>query len=273
VRRRSAGAVAAGLATLAVLVAPTAAPANDAGSVTHTAGAVTATIKWDKADGYGVGNPQLFVVRQGVRYDLTIADICQEGCVLVPDDDPTDASGSSILKVADLDGDGEPEVLVDTFSGGAHCCLTARLLTFDGTGYAPKDFNYGDVGYQLKDLDGDGRPELVGQDPVFSGAFTAFAASAFPPLVLHADHGRFVDVTKRFPALVRKDAAARLKALRKAKKGDDVRGILAAYVADQYLLGKASVASRELARQRRAHRITTSFKPYLLKKLHAWGYR
>jgi hypothetical protein len=270
VRRRSRGATLLALALLALL--PATASASDAGSITHTAGAVSTTLAWDQADS-GVANPRLTVTRAGVRYDLTIADVCAEGCILVGDDDPADASGSSMLKVADLDGDGEPEVLVDSFSGGAHCCLNARLLTFNGTGYTPEDFNYGDVGYQLKDLDGDGRPELVGNDPIFSAVFTAFAASAFPPLVLHADHGKFVDVTKRFPSLIRKDATARLKDLRKAAKGDDVRGVLAAYVADRYLLGQASVASRELTRQRKAHRITASFRPYLLKKLHAWGYR
>jgi hypothetical protein len=260
------------LALAVLALVPAAASASDAGSITHTSGAVSATLAWDAAE-LGVANPRLAVTRAGVRYDLTIADVCEEGCILVADDGTADANGSSMLKVADLDGDGEPEVLVDSFSGGAHCCLTARLLTFNGTGYTPKDFNYGDVGYQLKDLDGDGRPELVGNDPVFSGVFTAFAASAFPPLVFHADHGTFVDVTRQFPSLVRKDAAALLKDLRKAKKSDDVRGVLAAYVADRYLLGQASVASRELARQRKARRVTASFRPYLLKKLHAWGYR
>jgi len=259
------------LAALALLAAPSLASANDAGSVTRTVGTVTASLEWDKAD-YGIANPRLAITRAGVRYDLTIADICDDGCILVPDDATTKAE-DSILKVADLDGDGEPEVLVDTFSGGAHCCLTARLLSWDGTGYQPRDFEYGDVGYQLKDLDNDGRPELVGYDPVFSSAFTAFAASAFPPLVLHVSKGRFVDDTKQFPALIRKDAAARLKELRKARKGDDVRGVLAAYVADQYLLGKGSVATKELDRQRRAKRTSASFKPYVLKKLHAWGYR
>lgn len=272
-RRRSPRAVVTALAAalLAILAGPSLASANDAGSVTRTVGGVTATLEWDKAD-YGVANPRLAVTRAGLRYDLTIADICEEGCILVPDDATTKAEAST-LKVADLDGDDEPEVLVDTFSGGAHCCLTARLLTWDGTGYQPKDLSYGDVGYQLKDLDGDGRLELAGQDPVFSSAFTAFAASAFPPLVLHVSKGKVVDDTKQFPALIRKDAASLLKDLRKARKGDDVRGVLAAYVADQYLLGKASVATRELDRQRKAKRISQSFKPYLLKKLKAWGYR
>ncbi|WP_445149291.1 hypothetical protein [Baekduia sp. Peel2402] len=259
------------LAALALLVTPSLASANDAGTVTRTVGNVTATLEWDKAD-YGIANPRLAVTRAGVRYDLTIVDICDEGCILVPDDANTKAQ-ESVLKVADLDGDGEPEVLVDTFSGGAHCCLTARLLSWDSTGYQPRDFEYGDVGYQLKDLDNDGRPELVGYDPVFSSVFTAFAGSAFPPLVLHVSKGKFVDDTKQFPKLIRTDAASLLKALRKAKKGDDIRGVLAAYVADQYLLGKASVATKELDRQRKAKRISASFKPYLLKKLHTWGYR
>jgi hypothetical protein len=271
-RRRSAAAFAAalGLALCGASAGPAA--ANDAGSITHGAGAVSATFAWDRAED-GVANPRLFVVRDGVRYDLTIADICLEGCIAVTDDGIEDPAANSALKVADLDGDGEPEILVDVFSGGAHCCLTARLLTWNGTGYTPKDIDYQDVGYQLKDLDGDGRPELVGSDPVFSAAFTAFAGSGFPPWVLDVDHGTTVDVTRKYPKLVRADASSWLKLLRKAKRDDDVRGVLAAYVADEYLLGRGSTGTREVDHQRRAGRVTKAFKPYLLKRLKAWGYR
>jgi len=264
----AAGALAAGLG--GVGAAP--APANDAGKISKSGGPVSATLEWDAAD-FGIANPRLAVIRDGTRYDQTIVDICDVGCILVADDAPDDPSGTSMLKVADLDGDGEPEVLVDTFSGGAHCCLTARILTWNGTGYTPTDVEYRDVGYALKDADGDGRPELVGQDPVFSTAFTAYAASAFPPLVYRVDHGKLVDVTRRFPKLVRTDAARLLKDLRKARRGDDVRGVLAAYVADQYLLGKGSTGLKELDRQRRKGRVSKGFRPYLLKRLKAWGYR
>jgi hypothetical protein len=247
------------------------AQANDAGKLTVTKGNVTAALEWDGAE-VGVSNPRLSVTREGARYDLTIVDICDVGCILV-EDEAGDPPGSSMLKVADLDGDGEPEVLVDTFSGGAHCCLTARLLTWNGTGYTPTDVDWRDVGYRLDDADGDGRFELVGQNPVFSAAFTAFAASAFPPLVYQVDHGKLVDVTRKYPKLVRADAAGLLKDLRKARRGDDVRGILAAYVADQYLLGKGSVGTKEIDRQRDKRRVSKSFKAYLLKKLKAWHYR
>jgi hypothetical protein len=266
------GVAIAGAVLAALMGAAGPAAANDAGSITHAAGDVSATLQWDKAD-YGISNPRLFVVRAGVRYDLTIADICGEGCIVVPDDGNADPSGTSALKVADLDGDGEPEVLVDTFSGGAHCCLTARLLTFDGTGYTPKDLSYGDVGYVLKDADGDGRPELVGYDPRFSAAFTAFAGSGFPPQILQVRHGTTVDVTRKFPKLVQADAKTRLKDLRRARPGDDIRGILGAYVADRYLLGQGRTGTAEIDRQRRAGRVSPGFKQLLLRRLHAWKYR
>ncbi|HEV7753789.1 MAG TPA: hypothetical protein VGO71_19710 [Baekduia sp.] len=260
----------AGVALAAGIAGAAPAAANDAGSVTHSAGAVTATIEWDKAD-FGIANPRLYVVRDGVRYDLTIADICEAGCIVVPDDGGDPAT--SAVKVADLDADGEPEVLVDTFSGGAHCCVTARLLTFNGSGYTPKDIAYRDVGYALKDADGDGRPELVGYDPRFSSVFTAFAGSAFPPQVLQVDKGATVDVTRRFPSLVRADAKRRLRDIRRARRSDDIRGLLAAYVADQYLLGRATVGTTEVDRQRRAGRVSKGFKKELLRRLKGWKYR
>jgi hypothetical protein len=269
VRRRSRLGLLAAFAAAGAVVLPSAALANDAGSVTHTAGAVSATLEWDKAD-LGIGNPRLFVTRAGVRYDQPIADIC----IVVPDAGIEDASQSAV-KVADLNGDGEPEILVDVFSGGAHCCVTTRLLSWNGaTGYATKDIFWGDLGYVLEDADGDGRQELVGADPRFSAAFTAYAGSGFPPQVLAVGAGGVVsDVTRAFPKLVRADAAKRLKVLRKARRGDDVRGIAAAYVADEYLLGRGMVGTRELDRLQRKGLVTAKFKPYVVKRLKAWGYR
>ena len=78
----------------------------------------------------------------------------------------------------------------------------------------------------------------------------------------------------RFRALVRRDAKAWRKELRKAERRRyDVRGLLAAYVADEYRLGAAATARRELDRQLRAHRITRAFRSLLLRRLKAWGYR
>lgn len=263
--------VAAGAVAILAAAVPTAACANDAGSITHTSGAVTATVAWDAAD-FGIANPRLTITRAGAAYAITVSDICSDGCSVVPDEATTKPSDSA-LKVADLDADGEPEVLLDTFSGGAHCCVTARLLTWNGAGYTTKDLAYGDVGYTLRDADGDGRPELVGYDPRFSAAFTAYAASGFPVQVLQVQAGATVDVTRRFPTVVAKDAKRQLADLRHLRKSYDVRGILAAYVADLYNLNQGGKAARELDRQVARHRVTKGYKKLLLRRLRAWGYR
>jgi hypothetical protein len=242
-----------------------------AGSVTHSAGAVSATLAWDATAGGDAGdlaidNPRLWAVRAGTRYDLTIADICDVGCVLTADS----PSFPSILKVVDLDGDGEPEILADTFSGGAHCCLTTRIERWDGTSYESQDVQWGDVVYRVRDTDGDGKPELIGADDRFAYAFSAYADSGFPLLTYNLVGGRVTDTTKQHPKLIRSDAARWLKAVR---GGGDIRGVLAAYAADEYLLGKGSTATREIAHQRKLKHISKTFGPFLLKKLHAWHYR
>ena len=84
--------------------------------------------------------------------------------------------------------------------------------------------------------------------------FTAFAASAFPIQIWHFDHGRLIDVTRNYPAEIERDADQLWRLYQRFRSGrDDPRGVLAAWVADQYLLGRgdegwATLAS--LARKR-----------------------
>jgi hypothetical protein len=247
----------------AALAGAAPAAAHEAGSVTKTDGAVTATLSWDAAE-LGVSNPRLAVNRAGAEQAPSLADACLVGCILT-----TDA-----LKVADLDGDDEPEVLVDTFSGGAHCCLSLRLYRWTGAAYARTSISWGDVGYALRDLDHDEVPELVGADPMFSSAFTAFAASSFPPMVLRWDAGKTDDVTRRFPGLVRKDLGVQRTLLRRTiRRHQDVKGVLAALVADQYLLDRGPAGLKEVDRQRKARRVGKGYKKSLLKFLRRGGYR
>jgi subtilisin-like proprotein convertase family protein len=146
------------------------------------------------------------------------------------------------VRVRDLDGDGEPEVLVDLYWGGAHCCyytdvyryVCARGAYRLGVGF------WGDLHPTLRDLDGDGRPEFETGDDRFAYVFTGFATSVFPIRILRFDHGRFVDATRRFRRLIRRDAA-KLYALYRSerrKPNGDVGGILPAWLADEYLLGR-----------------------------------
>ena len=279
-RRRRAAAAAAVLALAAL---PGAASADDAGSLTASAGAVQATLTWDKAE-LGVANPRLAIVRGGAAlFDASPvagSDSCSEGyCSFL-------ASGKrkSALQVVDLNGDGEPEVLVDAYSGGAHCCALTEILAFNGTGYGVTEAYWGNTGYELQDLDVDGKPELVGYDDAFAGAFSSFAASFFPPRVVDYDpsiKGALRDVTDHFVALIRKNQRQALHALKRARRQHyETLGIVAAYVADMYLIGDNDAVRPYLKRARKRGDLRTisgraprSFERKLLAFLKKQGYR
>ena len=143
------------------------------------------------------------------------------------------------LRVRDLDGNGEPEVILDLYTGGAHCCYVSRIYRYVASTYVPRKYSWGDPSYALRDLDGDGRPEFVTADDAFAHAFTAYAGSALPIRIWKYRAGPMINVTRSFPGLVRKDAATLWKEYLAERKSEfpDPRGILAAWMGDQYLLG------------------------------------
>ena len=179
------------------------------------------------------------------------------------------------VTVRDLDSDGEPEVLVDVFTGGAHCCTLTQLFTWNGTGYDRRTHGWADAGYTLEDLDRDGRPELRSADARFAYAFASYAGSAMPLQVWQVDGGRFEDVTAGFPDLVRRDAARWLRIWRgrRGKRDMEPNGTLAAWVADMHVLGKAKTAGAQLRVALRRKWVTRGFVRDLNTFLKANGYR
>jgi hypothetical protein len=284
-RLRSAPAAGAGAALALALVLPGVAGASDGGAATASAGAVQATFTWAAAQ-YGNKDPHLVVTRAGApAFDgspVAAGSACAQagaGCIFA-------ASGKrdAPLQVVDLDADGEPEVLVDAYTGGAHCCAQTEILRFDGAAYATSEASWGNIGYELKDLDGDGRPEFVTADDAFSYAFSSFAGSYHPPLVLDYDpaaKGSFSDVTRRFPALVSKNMKDALHALARARRQHyETLGAVSAYAADLYLLGRGREVHPYLVRARKrgdlrdgSGRNARSFERRLLAFLHKQGYR
>lgn len=160
---------------------------------------------------------------------------------------PFDTGFGNPLHVVDLDRDGEPEVLVDLYTGGAHCCFSTLFLRFDGRRYRGLMHVWGNVGYRLARLDADG-PELVSADDRFAYEFASFAQSAFPVQIWRYERGSLLDVTGDYRYAVRNDANQlwnsylRLRGQPQA----DVRGILAAWLADEYRLGRAAEGWKQI---------------------------
>lgn len=95
------------------------------------------------------------------------------------------------------------------------------------------------TGYQLKDLDQDGLPEFAGYDNSFAYTFASFAGSGFPVQIWQYRQGKMLDQTRRYPKQIYASAFDHWKWYQEAKKKDyEVKGLLAAYLADKYLLNQ-----------------------------------
>ena len=238
---RARSTLAATAAAFAALVPPALAK-----SETATAGAVTATLSYDHdQDAPEWRNLQLTIARGAVQ--VLAADPHTGDCE-GPYCAPAGFEERPSVAVDDLDGDGEPEVILDLYTGGAHCCYLSRFYRFDGTGYVPADRNFGDPGYRIADLDGDGVKELITRDYRFGYVFTAFAFSLMPVRIYDLRAGAWQLVTERFGDEIRKDAKANWKYFLKARRYNEPRGAIAAWAADEFMLGHRDTARRTLRR-------------------------
>jgi hypothetical protein len=197
---------------------------------------------------------------------------------------PTVTHGSKAIDVVDLDADGEPEVVLDLYWGGAHCCTWSEVYRWEPTAkrYDRVRYVWGDNDYDVRDVDGDGRPELVTWDDRFAYAFTSFAGSSFPVQVLHYEAGRMVDVTRHHLDLVRADAAEQQRRYEEVTGTENEdRGALGAWAADECLLDRCDAALAEVHRRTPTSTTTTDFAPepyatferHLRTKLTRLGYR
>ncbi|MEZ5102228.1 MAG: VCBS repeat-containing protein [Thermoleophilia bacterium] len=252
-RARGGIAVAVAAVAAATLWAGAASAAAPLKRLTDTDGQVTATVTFRKASFSFARNVALTVARSGT---VVLSE------KLLDAEGKPDASLPTGATVTDLDGDGEPEVLVDQFSGGAHCCEYTRIYRFDGTTYSSVVVDWGNYGHSLEDLDGDGVPELRTSDDRFAYTFTAYVASVPPIRILRYQAGVLSDVTRSFPALVRRDLRANWKLLQRiAKQRDDIRGVAAAWLADKYLLGEEKAGWTTL-RDLRKRGLLRGFPPW-----------
>jgi hypothetical protein len=242
-----------GLLAAVAAAAMAGAPAALAATQTASSGDVSATFSYKgKVPNYS--HLRLTITRAGtVAYDHKVTDTATCGTLCWP------ASTTSSLKALDLDADGEPEVLLSLYSGGANCCFVEQVFSYDAaTGtYAKASQNFGDFGASIKRLSGGVR--FVGANYAFKYAFTDGADSGEPILIVKFAGGRFLDDTRSYPALIAKDAKRWLTAFKHDLKNGV--GVLAAWAADEEQLGHSRLVTSYLERQLKAGHLKSAAGP------------
>jgi hypothetical protein len=184
------------------------------------------------------------VVNGATKYDQFIkSSACPPGCEAVGL-----GGGATPLRALALQSNGPPNVVLGLFSGGAHCCFVDQVFTLNpqrGT-FVKTEHDFADAGARIEDLNGDGNYEFLSADTRISEAgFTDYASSGAPIQIFAFSNNRFHDVTRQYPTRIEKDAAQWLRDFR--HNYSNGRGLIAAWAADEDLLGHSAAVKSELA--------------------------
>jgi hypothetical protein len=242
------------LAAVVAGVFPATAGARDV-TQTAQAGDVRATLTYRVAkDVYSQVRLRIVRAGHGLVDDRLREVTCGKGCATWA---PGYGAHAGPVRVHDLDADGEPEVLLDLYSGGAHCCVLTAFYRYDAKSaiYRRSVWNFHDAGYKVIDLDANGRPELSSSDDRIDYVFAPYAFSVAPRQIWEWQAGDLLDVTRDYPDAVQADAREALALYNRARKKRDrvaIRGALAGWTADQCLLGRAAQAWSRLEKAYKA---------------------
>ena len=119
---------------------------------------------------------------------------------------------------ADLTGRGLPDVIVNEFSGGAHCCSTFYIFELGETFRLVDKISAEHGGITFEDLDGDGVPEIKMQDWSYAYEFASFGDCYAPEVVLRYkdDHYVIAPDLMTTPALTEEELVAKAAAVKAA---------------------------------------------------------
>lgn len=179
---------------------------------------------------------------------------------------PSSLSGSALTSLCLLPSSFAPAILVETYSGGAHCCVESVLYAKDsaksayrislleaisttakvvGGSRIPYDPNQG---LTLRTLQG--RTVLLGGDGNFPYTFGCYACTPSPLVISALVGSRVLNVSSQFPTVMRGDAAVLWGDVRASLSSSggyaSLFGSLAAWTADECTLGEGASAWREV---------------------------
>jgi hypothetical protein len=204
------------------------------------------------AESFRVGGLTITFKRTGKAYDETFTVKVRDargGAFVFKGQGGQDGVALASFAVLKLDA-ATPgnQVVIDTYSGGPHCCAIDTIIEHTRDGWKaialPAGREAGAAGSQVndtlapKDIDGDGYPDFVLSDDRFDYTFASYTGSWLPPRIFRLQAGAFVDesASRKFDAVFRKD----MKEVKPGclEKTDSPDGSCAGYVADAARIGQ-----------------------------------
>ncbi|MBT3314003.1 MAG: VCBS repeat-containing protein [Anaerolineae bacterium] len=91
------------------------------------------------------------------------------------------------LTNTDINGDGYPEVIAESYSGGAHCCFSTHVYSLRETPTLILKTPESNASGQFKDLDEDGIYEFITADDIFAYQYCPFVSSPFVKVIMSYD--------------------------------------------------------------------------------------
>lgn len=125
--------------------------------------------------------------------------IYAEGRPLFETSDPQWVTHFADIRVVELDpSNALPEVMLTSYTGGAHCCtlLTIFSAQSDGAWMRIDGGSFDGAPDFPQDIDADGRFELVNTDNAFLEAFDCYECSYAPDEIRRLEGSRLTDVSK-----------------------------------------------------------------------------
>jgi hypothetical protein len=142
----------------------------------------------------------------------------------------------------DLDNNKTPEVVIATFSGGAHCCNNFIIYSWQNGEFSRTETGMLDGGGgKFEDLDGDGTIEFITNDNNFLYTFSSYAGSFPPTQIFTFRNGKLENVTRNYPDILRQTATEMYQVIME-NKDSNINGVMASYVAQKALLGELEEA-------------------------------
>lgn len=195
-------------------------------------GSVTATIEHKRR-----------INSDGVNIVQPVVKVLVGGAVVGSISTQEVGSPNSILQIVELDSSNPyPEVLLSTFTGGAHCCNDTRVLTSNANGnhwsVVKLDLSDGGTNFASDPLSL-GRNVIVGRDDRFLYRFSSYAESWAPVRIWQLNGSKFVDISHLPDYLpIYRKSLGKMSSWFSQRNQEFPNGFLAAYVANKSLAGE-----------------------------------